>query len=382
MIKRIIIVVSHPYREDPQLRKETQTLVDAGFSVHVIAWNRKKIASIPEYTDDVRVENIVFRGAFGVGGYLHGLKTLWFWILVIKRLLGRRKWDAVHCQDLNTLLPGYLAARLVKKIVIYDAHDPYPEMFELSQPKFIIRTLRKIEAFLCRHVDYIITVNQLMARRFQCLTNKPIQVVYNYPKTSLFQPCKGLSRQDGTFVVGRIGSIQPGMGIEETIEAIRNIHNGFRIKLLLVGRVNSSYQDTFNRLIAPIADQIEVVGFVDPEEVAKYYLQMDLSVVLYHPTPIFNYLSPMKLFESMAMGVPVIAADIGEIRKFVENCHCGHVMKDFRSSVLAHEMLKLMNNSNLLREMRNNGIKAIQENLNWEKECEKLVQFYTRVTKI
>jgi len=376
MRKRIVIIVSHPYREDPQLRKEARTLVGAGFNVRVIAWDRKRVGAKRQHVEGVEVVDIRLQGTFGVGGYLHGLKTLWYWVLAMRQLLANRDWDAVHCQDLNTLLPGYLAGQFAKKPVVFDAHDPYPEMLELAQPGLIHWALRTLEAFLCRRVDYIITVNQLMAQRFRSLTSRPIQIVYNYPEKSLFRAEESVPRPKGRFVVGRIGSIQPGTGLEETIEAIGKIQNGCQIKLLLVGRVASAYRDEFQKLSAPLAEQVELTGFVDPQAVVDYYRRMDLSVMLYRPTPIFRYLSPMKLFESMAMGVPVVASDIGEVRKVVEAYHCGVVLRGFDSDELARVIEKLMSNPELRRRMGANGIKAVQEELNWEKESQKLVGFY------
>ncbi len=373
----IAFLVSYPYQENAQLRKETKALLDHGFTVHVFAWDRKGTLPQQQEIDGLRISNIASTGTFSQGGILQGLRTLAFWFKAIRILLHAR-FDALQCQDLNTVLPGLIACRLRRKPVIFDAHDPYPEMFELSQPGYILAIMRRLEAFLSRRVDHLITVNQLMAERFRKLTSRPVLILYNYPEKTLFVAEEKKQRAEGRLVIGRIGTIQPGTGIEEIVAALQLLGE-LSPELLLVGGVTPNFTREFEQLMQCIEGKVTVTGFIPPTGVVDYYRAMDISVMLYRPTPIFRFISPMKLFESMAMGVPVIASDVGEIRRTVEAAGCGVVLEENSGEALAEAITWMAKNPQKRRQMGLNGLRAIDEGMNWEQERMKLVEFYRQL---
>ncbi len=373
----IAFLVSYPYQDNAQLRKETKALLDHGFRVHVYAWDRRGTLPAQQKIDRLEITNIASSGTFSRGGILQGMRTLAFWFKAFCTLL-RAEFDALQCQDLNTVLPGLLACRLRRRPVIFDAHDPYPEMFELSQPGYILAIMRGLEKFLSRRVDTIITVNELMAARFRELTPRPVTILYNYPEKTLFSAGEEKRGTDTGIVLGRIGTIQPDTGIEELVEALDQVRD-LSPELLLVGGVTPNFSREFERLMQGINTRVTVTGFIPPTEVVAYYRAMDISVMLYHPTPIFRYISPMKLFESMAMGVPVIASDVGEIRQVVEAYKCGVVVPENSGRALAQAIRELAGDPEKRRAMGANGMRAIQETMNWEQERMKLVELYRRL---
>jgi len=332
--------------------------------------------------DGIPVENILIRGTYGTGGGRLLLKTVHFWTKALRKLLSSASdFDVIHCQDLNTLIPGFVAAKMLRKPLVYDAHDPYPEMLELTQPKMIVNWARFIEKFLCQRVDCVVTVNQLMRKRFEKITKKPIHVVYNYPELEHFTP-KTSSAQSHSeaIVIGRIGTVQPQVGIEETIEAFKHVLHHQGLRLLFVGRLSESMKTRFESLIDSIRDRVRIVEDVPYFEVPRYYEKMDISMVLYPSKGIAPYISPVKLFESMAMGVPVVACDVGEIREVVESSKCGFVVKQEDVSSIARSLSKLFFSASLRQEMGRNGLMAARTKYNWERERNKLIHVYESVS--
>jgi len=382
MNKSIVSLVSCPFRSQPVLRKEARTLLAAGWKVKIIAWDRKNLYPPNDIVDGISIENILISSRYGVSGLNAIFKTIRFWWIALKKLCSlRNEFAIIHCQDLSTLIPGIIAARLLRKPIVFDSHDPYPEMLSISHSSMIVNIASHIEKFLCRRVTAILTVNHLMRKRFEKITAKPIYVVYNYPELKHFNSTRASKKnnKENPIVIGRIGSIQPGVGIEESIEAVASFKNKLSLKLLFVGKVSDSYKETFDRLLAPINVIVELVNDVPYFEVPNYYNQMDISLVLYGTKGITPYISPMKLFESMAMGVPVIATDVGEVRDIVESTNCGLVVAPGNSEAIVNALSKLVLNDASRHLMGDNGKKAAHLNFNWEVEQKKLLKMYSEL---
>ncbi len=376
--KSILSLASCPFRQQPVLRKEAATLTKAGWRVSVIAWDRRALHPAYDTVDAVAVENILIHGSYGTGSLSMIVKTLMFWFIAVKRLIKKRNtFSILHCQDLSTLLPAFIASRLLRKVMVFDSHDPYPEMLALTQPRFMVTLAAWIEKFFCRRVDAILTVNGLMKERFEKITARPITIVYNYPELDVFQAeAKPVETDRTPLVIGRIGTLAENLGIEETIAAFIAVAEEFDVRLLFVGRLADTLRDKVLRLIEPVRDRVQLVADIPYFQVPAYYRQMDISMVLYGGQGISPYVSPMKLFESMAMAVPVIASDVGEVRSVMEKSDCGLVVDCGDVPAVEAALRRLLRDAALRRRMGENGLAQARAEYNWEMEGKKLIRMY------
>ena len=85
---------------------------------------------------------------------------------------------------------------------------------------------------------------------------------------------------------------------------------------------------------------------------------------------------PVKLFEFMAAGIPVIASNLRLQKQIVEENNCGIVVDIFNTEAVQAAILFLMNNPEQAKAIGMNGRKAVEEKFSWGKEEEKLVAFY------
>jgi glycosyltransferase involved in cell wall biosynthesis len=373
--KSIISLASCPFRQQPVLRKEARTLAKFGWQVRIIAWDRRNLFPAQDNVDGIPVENILIRGTYGTGGVDLIFKTLHFWWIAFRRLLKKRSsYSIIHCQDLNTILPAWCAARLLGKAIVFDSHDPYPEMLSLTQPAAVVAVARFVERFFCRRVDAVLTVNRLMQERFRRITDRPIYIVYNYPELEFFKAAP--KQKDGPVVIGRIGTMAEELGIEETILAFREVAKEFDVRLLFVGRLADSLARRYHELIEPVRDLVHHIDDIPYFQVPEYYRQMDISMVLYGKRGISPFVSPMKLFESMAMGVAVVASDVGEVRGLVEKTGCGVIVPCGDSAAAAQALRALLKDGNRRQEMGRNGLATAIAEQNWESEGKKLIEMY------
>ncbi|MFN8349737.1 MAG: glycosyltransferase [Spirosomataceae bacterium] len=83
---------------------------------------------------------------------------------------------------------------------------------------------------------------------------------------------------------------------------------------------------------------------------------------------------PTKLFDYMALGLPVITSDLPLLRDVVEPTQCGFCVSPYEAEALGERMVWMIEHPEELRQMGNNGRKAVREKYGWEKE--KLLSLY------
>ncbi|MBA2389353.1 MAG: glycosyltransferase family 4 protein [Geodermatophilaceae bacterium] len=139
----------------------------------------------------------------------------------------------------------------------------------------------------------------------------PVYVVPNGVDTDRIRPADPAARRTG-FKVGFVGTLKPWHGVHTLLRAFATGFAGQAdAGLLLVGDGPESAR---LRLLADqlgIGDQVELTGSVDHAGVATQLHRMDVAVAPYPDSP-EAYFSPLKLYEYLAAGLPIIASAVGQ----------------------------------------------------------------------
>jgi glycosyltransferase involved in cell wall biosynthesis len=122
----------------------------------------------------------------------------------------------------------------------------------------------------------------------------------------------------GVFTVGFVGPLKPWHGLPTLLSAMKRlVQHNHQIRLLLVGdgpeRANLELQASATGL----ARHVQFTGSVAPEAIPAILASMDVAVAPYPDMEQF-YCSPLKVFEYMAAGLPVIASRIGQIEQLIQ----------------------------------------------------------------
>ena len=159
-----------------------------------------------------------------------------------------------------------------------------------------------------------------------------ISVIHNGVDVHRFQPglsgvASGpdLSRKGP--VIGFVGSFHYWHGISELSGIMEEILSRFpEASFLLVGDgpMVPDLKKRFNQ--TDWKGRVSFSGYVDHDDVPHHMAAMDIVLALY-PKLDFFYYSPLKLFEYMAAGKPVVATGMGQIREVIEDGRNGFLFE-------------------------------------------------------
>lgn len=218
------------------------------------------------------------------------------------------------------LLPRLFGAKLV-----LDIRDLSPHMWDArfgGRPasRVLVWALRSVERFACWLADEVITVHEPYRHELvrHGVQAKKITVVMNTPDNELVRPIvETLDKHSpkGIFTVAYHGTITKWYGVDLLISAIaQTVVTGITVRGLVLGEGDalSSVRDLAGEL--GVADRIEFSGCYLPINAAlRAVASADCGVISNLPSELNRFILPNKLFEYVALGVPVVAANLETI---------------------------------------------------------------------
>lgn len=282
--------------------------------------------------------------------------------------------EIYHFHDPELIPVGFCLKQKGKK-VIYDVHEDVPR--QILSKRWIPAPLRKIIGVIAgrienhagRRFDCIVTATPYIRDRFISVNTRTV-AINNYPILSeLYMPDTDWGSKEK--LVCYIGAISRARGIQEMVDAIGMTEHS----LLLAGKFPlSSIRD-----VAVKKDgwrNVVELGQINRDEVKKVLSRSMAGLVLLHPEPNYINSHPIKMFEYMSAGIPVIASDFPLWNEIVEGNRCGLCVNPLNAGEIAKAINWIMDNPEQAQIMGENGRRAVENRFNWEKEERKLLKIY------
>lgn len=283
------------------------------------------------------------------------------------------EYDLYHIHD-PELLPAALQLKKRGKRVIYDAHEDVPRQIlgkdwlpEWSR-KPLSRRFERYEQKAARRLDGVIGATEIIAGRF------PGGVaVQNFPDPQEFFPQGPPPYEKRRRAAVYAGSITQLRGIHQMVKAAGQAG----VPLILAGEFeNPALRHDITLL--PGFDQVEERGKLSRDGVAKAMGEARMGLVVLFPTQSYQESLPIKLFEYMLCGLPVIASDFPLWRELTGKS-CALFVDPQKVEEIAGAMTFLLENPDRAKAMGEAGRKLALKKYCWQSEEKRLLTLYRKL---
>jgi glycosyltransferase involved in cell wall biosynthesis len=302
-------------------------------------------------------------------GWTH-LALLW--------LMVRLRADVVHAHDVNTLPTAWLAARLSRARLVYDAH-------EISTSREGYSSFRKlvglVENALMPRADGTITTTEARAKFFARAYRiaRPL-VLQNRPRGQRPQVSDRIRQElaltERWPIVLYQGGVQQGRGLERLVRVAAQVPGAYFV-FIGGGRLDASLRQIAEEL--RLEDRVRFIPTVALADLPSYTASADIGVQPIENTCLNHYTTDSnKLFEYVQAGLPVIASDLPEIRRIVRQHDLGLLVSAGDSEALAVALRRMVGDAQLRAHYAARA-RAAAPALSWEVQEHLLLELYRRI---
>lgn len=368
---KVVIVKSTSINLDVRIDIEAEILAEAGYDVVVLGWDRE--GKYPKV--EKRANYTIHRVRLKAPTQGNRIKIIFYWPIwwcAEFLWLLKNKYDILHAQNFDTIIPALVAAKIKRKNLIYGIRDIYSDSVS-SMPKWVRQIALCIDNFFIKSADGVIFANAPQLELIGKNLNDNSIVICNAPKNA---PCISEHGKNDKFTLFFGGSIYKKQisNLDKIIMAVKDIDD---IRLVIAG-----YGDYEGELIEIIKDikNVDFIGAIEYKEVLNRTLNADLLFVLYDPgLPNNASCLTHKMFEAMACGKPILVSDATAMADFVRAHNCGVVVNCRSVKEIRDAIVKLKDNPQLCRQLGANGKRAYEEKYSWQIMKPRLLDFYEKI---
>ena len=372
--KRAIVSVTNDLFTDNRVDKICRFLENQGYSVLLVGRIRKDSNALPlrSYRTK-RMKLITEKGALFYAEYNFRL----FMYLLFHRA------TILVSNDLDTLLANYAASKFKPHAkLVYDSHEYFTEVPELTSRPKIKNIWEGIEAWIFPKLQTIYTVNESIAQLYRDKYKKDVAVIRNISPS--WKPLSIMTKQDLGIPEGKFIIIIQGAGInidrgaEEAVEAMKHIKNAV---LIIVGDGDVIPQLKLTVTDYDLNEKVLFFGKRPYSEMMNFTYLADVGLTLDKPTNLnYKFSLPNKVFDYIHAGTPIICTDLIEVSAIINKHSIGLILPELSAENLVEKITYLQQNASILQEMKSNCQKASLVE-NWEHESTFLENIYPQVGK-
>ena len=372
-IKVVHMTSAHPALDGRIFQKECRSLARAGFDVTIVCPHSEDTVA-----DCVHIKSVP-RGTSRISRMT---RTAWRVYRKAKKLEA----DIYHFHD-HELIPAGLLLRASGKEVIYDIHEDVPKdvyskhyLPSWSKPS-VAWLLDRLEILVAKRFSALVTVTPSIAERFRSLNDRTI-IVHNFPyQKEIVGAGERVPWATRRQAIAYVGLISANRGIREMVFAMSFLPRVVPATLELAGNekpVNVRAEELASH---PGWARVHHHGVLDQQSTFRLLHGVRAGLVLFHPEANHIEAMPMKIFEYMGAGLPVIASDFPLWRRILGDTGCGIFVNPQDPRGIAKAIEYILTHPKEAEEMGRRGQAAVMERYNWETQADKLVTLYLGLAK-
>lgn len=367
----ICMVVTSELDRDPRVQKEALSAHNAGYNVLVIC----RSYSGPALDYQVLPLNIA-RPEKRLFKYF---ERIWFNLTLILKLIQYRP-HLIHANDLDTLPAALLAGKIIRKSVLFDAHE-YFSTAGRDVGALGSKLLFWLERTLVKKADKVVTVSQHLAKSMATdLQIEQPTIVMNaapYIDTSAMDAGEWATEFTGKKIVLFHGRYVQDRSLPEAILAAKYLPDD----IVMVFRGYGPLEDELRALVNKenLSKKVHFVPPVPMFDLVRSAVGADIGIFPCNSALRSKlYAAPNKVFEYMMAGLPFVATDTPEIRRLLGEHDIGAVFIPDDPQDTARAIVELLEKPAELAKMQERCLE-IAHSFSWEVEGAKLLQVYAQL---
>jgi glycosyltransferase involved in cell wall biosynthesis len=366
--KIVHITSAHETDDDRIFHKECRSLAEHGLAVTVVGPGQESRS----------LAGVCILGVPPSGSGRLRRMSITVWRLLARCL--RLPADVYHFHDPELISLG-LVLKACGRRVVYDVHEDYPQKILskdwinplLRRPLSVI--MAAVEAAAGRLFDGIVAVTPSIAARFP--PAKTITLC-NYPMLEEFSAVGGTPYGKRPFQVCYVGGLSEVRGLFDMVAAAELVHGGAPQCLQLAGQFESDDEEAQSRA-RPGWARVHYRGRLDRPGVARLLANARAGLVVLHPDRCFMEAYPIKMFEYMAAGLPVVASDFPLYREILDDGACGLLLPPADPAAIARAIEWIFAHPDEAQAMGEHGRQRVERLYTWEAERKKLLALYRQL---
>jgi glycosyltransferase involved in cell wall biosynthesis len=324
-----------------------------------------------EYKDGVQIIDIGLRaGSFIKRFFLTSFR-------IYKRAKGLNC-RVYHFHDPEFLFWGYRLLSKNRKI-IYDAHEDLPRQILRKDyiPGYFRPALSKLSelalGYFAKRFSAVIAATPAIKARYH-KSARVCNDICNYAIASEFRNNTGYDKRDNRICY--LGGITEARGIRELMQSIESLEP--EVRLEIAGKFENA---VFREEIMAMKswDRVVFHGFVGRNEISEILGRSRIGMLVLHPEHGYFESLPVKLFEYMAAGIPVIASEFPLWKEIIEENNCGICVDPLNTTKISQSISYLINNNDIAEGMGKSGYNAVIKKYSWDNEVVKLLKIYSLI---
>lgn len=359
----------HPPFDTRIFINECRSLAQHGYDVSLIIVHDKD-----ERIDNIALQHIKKKQT---GRIRRMVFTTW----QVYKKAKKAKADLYHFHDAE-LIPIAILLRLGGAKIIYDIHEDLPLQIQSKHYlhpvfKFPLALLAKTAEWISTRIFFtgIVAATPDIARRFAM--DKTI-IVQNFPRLEeIIDTKSNILHTNQENNICYIGGISKERGIFEIVKSMALLKTS-QTKLLLAGSFFSSQIQ--QKITSENGwENVNYLGHINRTQVIEQLNKSRCGLVILHPTKAYLTSYPVKMFEYMAAGLPIIASNFSLWQEILNPFDCAIFVDPTDTNEISKAIDWILQNPDKAYEMGQRGKKAAEQYFNWKNEEEKLLRLYEKL---
>jgi glycosyltransferase involved in cell wall biosynthesis len=363
LAKKIIVSVISDLVTDQRVQKECTTLHHAGYEVLLVGRKSDRHFGLNDFPYPL----IRFYNPFPRGPLMY----LYFNLRLLIFLLFKTT-DIFWANDLDTLLPNFLVARLKNKVLIYDSHEYFTE--SVVKP-FSKKMWKVLEKWIFPKLKNVITVNRSIKNIYENKYRVPITVIRNVPRISdPVSDAKCLFPKNKKILIMQGMGLNENRGAEEAVLMMQYLPEDFNLYFIGTGTVLPILQQMVEK--RNLQNKVTFVGPLPYQEMMQYTRQSYLGLIFekIDCSGEHLYALPNRFFDYLHAAIPVLSSRAVEIETIVNGYNVGAFISDLDPQEIALKIMEISNDP-ATYDMWKMNTKRAAEQLNWQHEEKILLNF-------